>query len=138
MVVKNHLFRPYSLNGSFEKKKSGLNMNYDKTSVVWIGVGESARLRFLRDMNFCWDPGIFRVLGVKFSFSHSHKRKHTRGSNERYLIRTRQNKVHIFGKFCLRHSNVRTENRCKTTDMSDDDDDDDDVRPSLAKMTTSR
>ena len=24
-------------------------------------------MRFLRDMNFCWDPGIFQVLGVKFS-----------------------------------------------------------------------
>ena len=29
--------------------------------------------------------------------------------NERYLIRTRQNNVHIFGKFCLRHSDIRTE-----------------------------
>ena len=24
-------------------------------------------MRFLRDMNFCWDPGIFTVLGIKFS-----------------------------------------------------------------------
>ena len=34
---------------------------------------------------------------------------HKRVQNERYLIRTRQNKVHILGKFCLRYSNVRTD-----------------------------
>ena len=36
------------------------------------------------------------------------KSKHTRGNNERHLIRTRQKKVQVFGKFCLRHSNVGT------------------------------
>ena len=38
---------------------------------------------------------------------------------ERYLIKTRQNKVQTFGKFCLQHSNVRTngQNRCKITEM---------------------
>ena len=25
------------------------------------------QVHFLRDMNFCWDPGIFTVLGIKFS-----------------------------------------------------------------------
>ena len=33
------------------------------------------------------------------------KSKHTRGfKNENFLIWTRQNKVHIFGKFCLQQS----------------------------------
>ena len=42
------------------------------------------------------------------------KSKHTRGQNERYLIRTRpKTNVHIFGKFCLRQSDERT-NRYKT------------------------
>ena len=35
--------------------------------------------------------------------------KHTRGSKERYLIKTRQNKMQIVGKFWLQHSNVRTD-----------------------------
>ena len=31
------------------------------------------------------------------------------GEKERYLIKTRQNKVHIFGKFFFQHNNVRTD-----------------------------
>ena len=42
-------------------------MNYDKTNVVWTGSRIKCQVRFLRDVNFCWDPGILRVLGVKFS-----------------------------------------------------------------------
>ena len=41
-------------------------MNYDKTNAVWIGSGRKYQIRFMRDMNFCWDPGIFKVLGIKF------------------------------------------------------------------------
>ena len=46
---------------------SGLHMNCDKTIVVWIGSRKNCGVRFCRDRNFCWDPGIFKVLGVKFS-----------------------------------------------------------------------
>ena len=46
---------------------SGLKMNYDKTQVVWIGSKKHSDVRYMRDMNFCWDPGIFKVLGVNFS-----------------------------------------------------------------------
>ena len=45
---------------------SGLKMNNEKTKAVWIGSRKICRLRFSRDMNFCWDPGIFKVLGIKF------------------------------------------------------------------------
>ena len=41
---------------------SGPRMNSAKTRLVWI-----ANVRFLGDMKFCWDPGIFRVLRVTFS-----------------------------------------------------------------------
>ena len=41
-------------------------MNYDKTNVVRIGSRRKCQTSFTRDMNFCWDPGIFRVLGIKF------------------------------------------------------------------------
>jgi hypothetical protein len=46
---------------------SGLRMNNDKTQIVWIGSRKNCKVRFMRDMNFCWDPGIFKVLGIKFS-----------------------------------------------------------------------
>ena len=48
-------------------KISGLKMNYDKTQIVWIGSRKHSKVRILRDMNVCWNPGIFRVLGVNFS-----------------------------------------------------------------------
>ena len=46
---------------------SGLELNNDKTQDVWIGSKKNSKVRFLRDMNFCWNPGIFQVLGIKFS-----------------------------------------------------------------------
>ena len=46
---------------------SGLKINPDKTQIVWIGSTKNCGRRYLRDKNFCWDPGIFRVLGIKFS-----------------------------------------------------------------------
>jgi exonuclease III len=46
---------------------SGLKMNTEKTQVIWIGSLKKSRKRYLRDKNFCWDPGIFKILGVKFS-----------------------------------------------------------------------
>ena len=46
---------------------SGLNVSDEKTQVVWTGSRKKSQVRFLRDMNFCWDPGIFTVLGIKFS-----------------------------------------------------------------------
>ena len=46
---------------------SGLKMNMDKTQIIWIGSRKNSGIRFLRDKNFCWDPGIFKVLGVKFT-----------------------------------------------------------------------
>lgn len=46
---------------------SGLKINNDKTIAVWIGSRKNCDVQFLRDRNFCWDPGIFKVLGVKLS-----------------------------------------------------------------------
>ena len=48
-------------------KISGLKINYDKTQVIWIGSEKNSDVRFLRDKNFCWDPGIFKYLGITFS-----------------------------------------------------------------------
>ena len=48
---------------------SGLKINFDKTIVTWIGSMKNSNIRFLRDKNFCWDPGIFTYLGIKFSLN---------------------------------------------------------------------
>jgi hypothetical protein len=46
---------------------SGLTLNKEKTSVIWIGSMKNSNVRFLRDENFCWNPGIFKILGIVFS-----------------------------------------------------------------------
>ena len=39
-----------------------------KKRKVWIGSKKHSQVRFMRDMNLiCWDPGIFKMLGVTFS-----------------------------------------------------------------------
>ena len=45
---------------------SGLKMNFEKTNVIWIGSMKQSQIRYLRDENFCWNPGIFRILGIQF------------------------------------------------------------------------
>ena len=63
-----------------------------------------------------WDKNSF-LIKSKFIKYAAIKSKHTiRGYNERFLIWTRQNKVRIFGKFCLRQSDERT-NRYKTRNV---------------------
>ena len=46
---------------------SGLEMNTDKPCIVWIGSTKHSQIRCMRDMNFCWDPGICKILRVAFS-----------------------------------------------------------------------
>ena len=46
---------------------SGLKMNDNKTKGIWIGSKKNSQEQFLREMIFCWDRGIFKVLGIKFS-----------------------------------------------------------------------
>ena len=46
---------------------SGLNINNDKTQIIWIGSRRNCGLRFMRDRNFIWDPGTFKILGITFS-----------------------------------------------------------------------
>jgi hypothetical protein len=46
---------------------SGLKINFDKSHVIWIGSSKNCKLRFMRDKNFIWDPGTFKILGVLFS-----------------------------------------------------------------------
>ena len=51
---------------------SGLTINFQKTIIVWLGSKKNCNERFLRDMNFTWDPGgaensKIKYLGVFFS-----------------------------------------------------------------------
>ena len=46
---------------------SGLKINNEKTQIVWIGSSIGCGTRFMRDRNFVWDPGTFKILGITFS-----------------------------------------------------------------------
>ena len=46
---------------------SGLNVNNDKTQISWIGSMKNCNIKYMRDKNFIWDPGSFKVLGIMFS-----------------------------------------------------------------------
>ena len=46
---------------------SGLNMNFEKTVVVWIGSREHSPVKFMPELNLNWNPATFKVLGVVFS-----------------------------------------------------------------------
>ena len=46
---------------------SGLEINFEKTQVVWIGRSKNCNIKYMRDKNFIWDPGTFQILGIKFS-----------------------------------------------------------------------
>ena len=43
---------------------SGLNMNFEKTVVVWIGSREQSHVKFMPELNLNWNPATFKVLGV--------------------------------------------------------------------------
>ena len=46
---------------------SGLRMNYDKSTAVWIGSLRNSRVRYMPELKFVWNPAVFKVLGVIFS-----------------------------------------------------------------------
>ena len=48
-------------------KYSGLNMNYNKTKVVWFGNDKIPKTTFLPHLNFEWNPKTFTILGVEFT-----------------------------------------------------------------------
>ena len=46
---------------------SGLNINLDKTTAVWIESRRNSRLKFMSELKLNWNPVTFKVLGVVFS-----------------------------------------------------------------------
>ena len=50
-------------------KYSGLNMNFEKTKVIWFGNETLPNERFLEDFNFEWNPASFNILGINFTYN---------------------------------------------------------------------
>ena len=46
---------------------SGLQLNYDKSTAVWIGPLRNCKTKFMPELNFTWNPATLKVLGVIFS-----------------------------------------------------------------------
>jgi len=46
---------------------SGLKLNYRKTVVVWIGRNKNLHVKWLPELDLCWNPDKFKVLGIFFS-----------------------------------------------------------------------
>ena len=46
---------------------SGLKMNSQKTQIIFIGSLKNSNVRYMRDENFVWNPGTWKILGILFS-----------------------------------------------------------------------
>ena len=53
----------------FYADASGLQVNMDKTKVIWFGSMKGSDLKLCREFDLNWESGIFEVLGVKFSLN---------------------------------------------------------------------
>ena len=51
---------------TFYGKISGLNINMDKTTLIWIGSNKNRKDKLCSHLNLCWDKQ-FTLLGIKFS-----------------------------------------------------------------------
>ena len=46
---------------------SGLNINYNKSQVIWIGSKKDSKIRYLPNLKLEWNPKVFKILGIKFT-----------------------------------------------------------------------
>ena len=46
---------------------AGLQLNYDKSTAVWIGPLRNSRTKFVPKLNFIWNPATFKILGVIYT-----------------------------------------------------------------------
>ena len=51
---------------TFYGKISGLNINMDKTTIIWIGSKKESKCKLCSHLNLCWDKQ-FTLLGIKYS-----------------------------------------------------------------------
>ena len=47
--------------------KSGLKINSEKTTVVWLGSKINCNVRYVPDLKFEWNPTKFRILSIWFT-----------------------------------------------------------------------
>ena len=48
-------------------KKSGLILNTDKSSAIWLGSMQNSEIRFMPHLHMEWNPERFKILGVWFT-----------------------------------------------------------------------
>ena len=48
-------------------RMSGLKVNQQKTQCIFIGSLKNSNNRYMRDENFVWNPGTWKILGILFS-----------------------------------------------------------------------
>ena len=46
---------------------SGLNINLEKTKIIWFGCPRPPETKYMQQMDFEWNPELFSILGVEFS-----------------------------------------------------------------------
>ncbi|XP_025099891.1 uncharacterized protein LOC112567428 isoform X1 [Pomacea canaliculata] len=46
---------------------SGLNINFEKTAAIWIGINRGCLTRYMTQLKIQWNPETFTVLGITFS-----------------------------------------------------------------------
>ena len=46
---------------------SGLNINYEKSQVIWIGSKIYCKHAYLPHLKLDWNPKVFKILGIKFT-----------------------------------------------------------------------
>ena len=46
---------------------SGLKINDDKTKVIWFGCPRPPEIKYMKELNFEWNPANFRLLGINFT-----------------------------------------------------------------------
>ena len=51
----------------FYANASGLQVNMEKTRLIWFGSLSGSERTLFDNLNLCWDQGTFKLLGVKFS-----------------------------------------------------------------------
>jgi exonuclease III len=50
-------------------RMSGLTINFEKSSAVWIGRDIGSKVKFMPELKFVWNPTTFKCLGVIFSIN---------------------------------------------------------------------
>ena len=84
---------------------SGLRMNNEKTQIIFIGSLKNSNIRYMRDENFIWNPGTWKILGILFStntemivgINYQNKLEDIR----RILNRWKKRKLTPFGKITI-------------------------------------